>query len=76
MNSKTFSTKLIKLRRERNFTQQQVAHLLSISQSTYCSWEMGSCFPNMRHVPSIANTFAVTIQELFDEKGENLSQLK
>ena len=42
----SFGTKLLKLRKEANLTQPEIAHKLEVSQSTYCDWESNTKKPS------------------------------
>ncbi len=56
---------LKKLRKEKQITQEQLAEVLGVSYQSVSRWELGACYPDMELVPSIANYFGVTIDQLF-----------
>lgn len=56
---------LKKLRKDKQITQEQLAEVLGVSYQSVSRWELGACYPDMELVPSIANYFGVTIDQLF-----------
>lgn len=56
------------LRKENGMTQQEVADLLNVSNKSVSRWECDSCAPDLSLIPSIAELFGVTCDELL--KGE------
>jgi len=62
--------RLIRLRKERKMTQQQVAEILGITRSFYGMIETGDRNPTLDLAKKIAELFQVDIEEIFfDEKG-------
>ena len=53
------------LRRRGKRTQEQLAEALGVTSQAVSRWESGGCFPDMNLIPSIANYFGVSIDELF-----------
>jgi len=58
---------LLQHRKKRNYTQQQVADLLEVSQSTYCDWESGTITPKSENILKIAQLYNIDINELFNQ---------
>lgn len=56
--------KLKKLRRNRDFTQEEVATHLGISYQAISKWERGDGYPDITMLPALANYFAVSVDEL------------
>ncbi len=52
------------LRRERDLTQEEVAAHLGISFQSISKWERGDGYPDITMLPSIANYFGVSVDEL------------
>ncbi len=46
-------------------TQEALAAKLGVTAQAVSRWEKGICYPDMELIPSIANCFGVTIDELF-----------
>lgn len=53
-----------KYRRERDMTQDALATSLGISPQSVSKWECGDGYPDITLLPSIANFFEVTVDEL------------
>ncbi len=56
--------KLKKLRRDRDLTQEEVATHLGISFQAISKWERGDGYPDITMLPTLANYFGVSIDEL------------
>ena len=67
------------LRHRDGRTQEDLAQALGVTSQAVSRWEKGICYPDMELIPSMANYFGVTIDELFGydserEKRERESQ--
>lgn len=60
----TLGKKLINYRRKNNYTQQQIADFLEVSQSTYCDWESDSTYPKVDNLIKISKFYDVDLNEL------------
>lgn len=60
-----------KLRKERNFTQEELAEQLNISAQAVSKWENGTSLPDISQVVPLASVFGVTTDVLFDLEGTN-----
>lgn len=58
------------LRRRDGRTQEDLAVALDVTPQAVSRWENGSCYPDMALIPSMANYFGVTIDELFGYKND------
>ncbi|MCX8533405.1 helix-turn-helix transcriptional regulator [Chryseobacterium luquanense] len=66
--------KLREFRYKNNNSQQEVAELLNISQSTYCDWESDRTFPKFENLSKIAKLYNIDINDLISsEKGNNIN---
>lgn len=61
---KFFSKNLIKLRKQRNLTQTQLAEKLNYSDKSISKWECGDVMPDVVTVKKIADFFNITIDAL------------
>ncbi len=66
----TLGTKLLKIRKELNITQLEIAHLLEVSQPTYCDWESDTARPNFNNLIKICSEFDLDIHDLLKETME------
>lgn len=55
---------LLKNRKRKNYTQQEVADLLEVSQSTYCDWESDRTIPKTENILKITQLYDLDINEL------------
>lgn len=53
-----------RLRRERDLTQEEVANHLGISFQSISKWERGDGYPDITMLPSLANYFNISVDEL------------
>ena len=71
-----FAENLRKLRRERGFTQEQLAEKLDVSFQTVSRWETGVVYPDIELLPVIAELFESRVDELLgctkEDKDKNL----
>lgn len=58
------------LRRRDGRTQESLAKALGVTAQAVSRWEKGACYPDMSMIPSIANYFGVSIDELFGYDNE------
>ena len=63
------------LRRRDNRTQEQLAEALGVTAQAVSRWESGGSYPDMNLIPSIANFFGVSIDELFGYEGERTQRI-
>ena len=57
--------KIRELRYRDGRTQEAIAEALGVTSQAVSRWESGGSYPDMEMIPSIANYFGVTIDELF-----------
>lgn len=60
---------LLRLRKERNITQDILANSLDISVQAISKWETGVSLPDLMQIPRIAKFYGVTIDYLFYNEG-------
>ena len=60
----TFGQKLKKLRKDKHFSQSDIANFLKVDQTTISVWECDKCEPNYRTLKTISIAFNVSIDEL------------
>lgn len=64
MNTLHFSDNIIRLRREKKITQEQLAGFLGITKASVSKWETGQSLPDILLLPQLASFFDTTIDEL------------
>lgn len=77
MDSKAVGAKIIKLRREKGYTQANLAEKLNVSNKTVSRWETGDGFPEITILPKLAKEFGTTIDWLLreNEREENYTEI-
>ena len=65
----TIGSKIRELRRRSGATQEMLANALGITSQAVSRWEAEGSYPDIELIPSIANYFGVTIDELFGYDG-------
>lgn len=68
-------TKIRQLRHRDGRTQEILAEALGVTSQAVSRWESGGSYPDMNLIPSIANYFGVTIDELFGYNNERDSRI-
>lgn len=56
----TFGEKLSKLRKTKNYTQEQLAELLGVSRQSISKWESDAAYPETDKLIRICELFATT----------------
>lgn len=60
----TLGEKLAKLRREKNYTQEQLAELLGVSRQAVSKWESDSAYPETEKLIRLAKLYGCSLDEL------------
>lgn len=72
IDNEKFGRFLTQLRKDKNFTQKDLADRLFVSDKTVSKWERGLSFPNVSLLIPLADILGVTVTELL--KGEPLHE--
>ena len=65
-----FNEKLQELRKQRGYTQEELAEALYVSRTAISKWESGRGYPNIDSLKALAEFFSISIDELLS--GEEL----
>lgn len=68
-------TKIRELRRRDERTQEALAEALGVTSQAVSRWESGGSYPDMEIIPSIANYFGISIDELFGYTNERSQRI-
>lgn len=60
----TFAEKLLYLRTENNYSQENLAGLLNVSRQAISKWELGTTLPETDKIIAISELFGVSIDSL------------
>lgn len=63
-----FNNNLYELRKQKGFSQEELANRLNVSRQTISKWEVGESTPDMEKLVAISDLFEVSLDELV--KGE------
>ena len=68
----TTGEKLQKLRKENNYTQEDLADILQVSRQSISKWESDSAFPETEKLVALRKLYRVTIDYLLNEENNQL----
>lgn len=86
MENKKFSDVIVTLRKEKGYTQQELASKLHITDKAVSKWERGLSYPDIASISALANALGVDSSYLLDlckkedsinpyQKKENINQM-
>ena len=64
----SFHSKMIKLRKLKNLTQQGFAEEVGVSRQSVYKWESGQSYPDVEKLLKIARTFGVTVDDMLNDE--------
>ena len=67
----TLGEKLQKLRKERGWTQEQLAEQLNVSRQALSKWELGAATPDTENILHMSRLFGVTTDYLLHDEDES-----
>ncbi len=70
-----FSEKLLLLRREKGYSQENLADMLDVSRQSVSKWESGTAMPEIDKLVSIATIFGVSIDSLLRDDAVPASRV-
>ncbi len=59
-----FHNRLYELRKQKGYSQEELANKLNVSRQTVSKWEMGDTTPDMEKLAAISDIFEVSLDEL------------
>ena len=62
-----FNEKLLRLRKEKNMSQENLANKLNISRQSISKWESGQSMPDMDNLIKLSEIFEVNLESLAKE---------
>lgn len=74
MDKEQFGRLIGQLRREKNFTQKQLAEQLYVSDKAVSKWERGLSMPDVSLLLPLAETLGVTVTELLEGRRLNAEE--
>lgn len=68
----SFSEKLIKLRKQHGFSQEELGYKLNVTRQTVSKWELGQTVPEMNKLISLSQIYEISLDELTNEDKLNV----
>lgn len=69
-----FNNKLYELRKQKGFSQEELANRLNVSRQTVSKWEVGDSTPDMEKLVAISDLFGISLDELVLDKTPEPAQ--
>ena len=63
-----FSEKLYELRKERKFSQEELADKLNVARQTISKWETGMTVPDTNNLIELSKIFEISIDDFVGKK--------
>jgi len=64
-----FNNKLYELRKQKGFSQEELANRLNVSRQTVSKWEVGDSTPDMEKLIAMSDLFGISLDELVLDKS-------
>jgi transcriptional regulator with XRE-family HTH domain len=61
---------LVKKRKEKGITQDELSNYIGVSKASVSKWETGQSYPDVTFLPQLAAYFNISIDELMDYKPQ------
>lgn len=71
----TLGTRIAKLRKEKGYTQEDLAQLLDVSPQAVSKWENDLTCPDISLLPKLAQLLGVSVDTLLSGKAEPVAQI-
>lgn len=72
----SFSEKLQNLRKEKKYSQEELADLLDVTRQSVSKWESGQTYPEMDKLLSLCKIFNCTLDELTNDEVKEITSEK
>lgn len=76
MTTKTTGEIISSIRREKGFTQKELAEQLRVTDKAVSKWERDVALPDINTLPKLAKILDITIEELINAKPQKTNKLK
>ena len=70
-----FCEKLQKLRKEKGYSQEQLADLLDVSRQSVSKWEKGGYLPDIDRLVTMSELFDISLDKLILGKDKNVQKV-
>ena len=65
-----FKDKLLKLRKENGYSQEELGYKINVTRQTISNWESGISTPDLNNIKSLAEIFHITTDELLSLEND------
>lgn len=72
----TIGKRILRLRKEKQLSQQALANKLNVSRQTVSKWENDLTLPNLEDLTNLSHIFQITIDELLNQGIEKQDDIK
>lgn len=72
MNQITTGKFIAQKRKEKNYTQEQLAQKLGVSNKTISKWKTGKCMPDYSIIKSLCDELEITVAELMNGEAADI----
>lgn len=76
MNQYNIGNYIANQRKKKNYTQEQLAELLGVSNKTISKWENGRCMPDYSIIDQLCKELDITIAELLDGEDKEVNSIR
>lgn len=74
MNRLNFPENIVRLRHDKNLTQEELADFMGVTKASVSKWEKGNSMPDIMLLPQLAAYFDVTVDELIGYEAQLSSE--
>ncbi len=64
--------KILELRKEKNFSQEELAEKIDVTRQTISKWELGETSPDISQAKKLSNIFNVSLDELVNNDTKDI----
>lgn len=76
MNQTLVGKYIAQKRKEKNFTQEQLAEKIGVSNKSVSKWECGKCMPDYSIIESLCSELGITVAELIDGEDKDQNSIR
>lgn len=75
LNQIAFGERLKNYRKNKNFTQDELAQMINVSGQAVSKWEKGECLPDVYNLKLLARLYRISIDSLLDIENEGTEKM-
>lgn len=74
MKEMEFNNRLYEMRKQKGFSQEELANRLNVTRQTISKWEVGDSTPDMEKLIAISDLFGISLDELVMGKTQEAKE--